>query len=231
MSDAEVVIDGDAHINEPMDVFEQFLDDDHRDLRPKLITDTRGLTRILMDGKLYPDPRLRQNHTKKVQGTQLGGVQAGARDPIARLDDLDTDGIDVQVMYGSLGLATSTIADVDFAVAMARACNSYYASFCGAGPGPPQVRRHAAGAGHAGGRRGGEAGGHRARPRRPHGGAHLRRPEPRRPVLPPAVRPRRGARRADLGALGQRLAPAGRPAPSASTPTSWCTPSGTRSSR
>ena len=134
MSDAEVVIDGDAHINEPMEVFEQFLDDDHRDLRPKLITDTRGLTRILMDGKLYPDPRLRQNHTKKVQGTQLGGVQAGARDPIARLDDLDTDGIDVQVMYGSLGLATSTIADADFAVAMARACNSYYASFCAPDP-------------------------------------------------------------------------------------------------
>jgi uncharacterized protein len=125
-----VVIDGDAHINEPLDVFAEFLDSAHRDRRPKAIVDTKGLNRILMDGQLYPEPRLTQNHTRKVQGSQLGGMQPGARDPIARLDDLDTDGIDVQVMYGSLGLALSTIADPEFAHAMSRACNDYYASFC-----------------------------------------------------------------------------------------------------
>src|SRR4051812_30931608 len=108
MADTDLVIDGDAHINEPLAVFEQLLDDAHRELRPKAVTDTKGLNRILMDGKLYPETRLRQNHVKKVQGTELGGVQKGARDPIARLDDMDTDGIDIQVMYGSLGLATST---------------------------------------------------------------------------------------------------------------------------
>ena len=128
------VIDADAHINEPIDVFADFLDDAHRDHRPLLIKDTKGLTRILMDGKLYPETRLRQNHAKKVQGTQLGGIQKGASDPVARLDDLDTDGIDVQVLYGSLGLSISTIGDVDFAIAMSRACNDYYASFCSGAP-------------------------------------------------------------------------------------------------
>jgi predicted TIM-barrel fold metal-dependent hydrolase len=128
------VIDADAHINEPIDVFAEFLDDAHRELRPRLITDTRGLTRILMDGKLYPETRLRQNHVKKVQGTQLGGMQKGASDPVARLDDMDTDGIDTQVLYGSLGLSISTIDDVDFAIAMSRACNDYYASFCAGAP-------------------------------------------------------------------------------------------------
>jgi predicted TIM-barrel fold metal-dependent hydrolase len=134
MAGSTLVVDGDAHINEPLDVFEEFLDADHRERRPKGITDTKGLNRILMDGKLYPDPRLRQNHVKKVQGSQLGGTQLGARDPHARLDDMDTDGIDIQVMYGSLGLATSTISDPDFATAMSRACNDYYASFCAANP-------------------------------------------------------------------------------------------------
>ena len=134
MVDDLLVIDADAHINEPVDVFEEHLDGDHRDLRPRLITDTKGLTRILMDGKLYPETRLRQNHVKKVQGTQLGGMQKGASDPIARLDDMDTDGIDLQVLYGSLGLSISTIADVDFAIAMARACNDYYAAFCSPAP-------------------------------------------------------------------------------------------------
>ena len=134
MSDDLRVIDADAHINEPIDVFADFLDEGHRDVRPQLIKDTKGLTRILMDGKLYPETRLRQNHVKKVQGTQLGGMQKGASDPIARLDDMDTDGIDVQVLYGSLGLSISTIQDVDYAIAMSRACNDYYASFCSAAP-------------------------------------------------------------------------------------------------
>ncbi|HXG68633.1 MAG TPA: amidohydrolase family protein, partial [Blastocatellia bacterium] len=59
---------------------------------------------------------------------------AGASDPQARLADLDLDGIDVQVIYGSLGLAISSIADKDFAAAMSRACNNYYADFCSASP-------------------------------------------------------------------------------------------------
>ena len=184
-----------------------------------------------MDGKLYPDPRLRQNHIKKVQGTQLGGIQAGARDPIARLDDLDTDGIDVQVMYGSLGLPISTIADADFAVAMARACNDYYASFCAPDPArlkctatlPVQdmpaaveeARRAVTELGHVG---------VTVPP-------NLRRPEPRRPVLPPAVRPRRRSSTCRSRCTGATARTCRRPAPSASTPTSWCTPSGTRSSR
>jgi predicted TIM-barrel fold metal-dependent hydrolase len=134
VADDLLVIDADAHINEPIDVLGEFLDEEHRDHRPQLIKDTKGLTRILMDGKLYPETRLRQNHVKKVQGTQLGGTQKGASDPVARLDDMDTDGIDIQVMYGSLGLATSTIQDVDYAIAIARACNDYYASFCEPNP-------------------------------------------------------------------------------------------------
>lgn len=131
---APIVIDGDAHINEPLERVAEHLEEHHRPFAPKLISDTRGLTRILMDGKLYPETRLKQSHVKKVQGTQLGGTQRGASDPVARLDDMDVDGVDVQVMYGSLGLATSTIADRDFAVALARACNDYYADFCSPNP-------------------------------------------------------------------------------------------------
>ena len=129
-----IVIDGDAHINEPLERVTEHLDEEHRPYAPKLISDTKGVSRILMDGKLYPETHLKQNHTKKVRGTQLGGTQKGAFDPHARLDDMDIDGIDIQVIYGSLGLATSTIADKDFAVAMARACNNFYTSFCSANP-------------------------------------------------------------------------------------------------
>lgn len=128
------VIDADAHVNEPVEVFEEFLDEPFRSRRPVLLKDTLGLTRILLEGRLYPDPGLKQAHTEKVEGKDLGGARPGASDPEARLADLDLDGMDVQVIYGSLGLAISTIKDLDFGVAMAKACNDYYSSFCSKSP-------------------------------------------------------------------------------------------------
>jgi hypothetical protein len=128
------IIDGDTHINEPMEVFERFLEEPYRARRPILVKDTFGLTRIVFEGRLYPEPRLRQVHTKKIEGTRMGGTHPGASDPKARLEALEMEGIDVQVIYGSFGLAISSIVDRDMAVAMSRACNDYYADFCSVAP-------------------------------------------------------------------------------------------------
>jgi len=125
-----MIIDSDTHINEPMDVFETFLEEPFKSRRPRLIKDTLGLTRILLEGRLFPEPRLRQAHSKQIEGTRMGGIHPGAADPVARLKDMDLDGADVQVIYGSLGLALSALQDTDFAIAMSRACNNYYSNFC-----------------------------------------------------------------------------------------------------
>lgn len=117
-----------------MEAFEQFLDERFRSRHPFVIKDTMGLTRIVLEGRLYPDPRLRQVHAKKIEGTRMGGIHQGAADPSARLADLDLEGIDVQVIYGSLGLAISALPNTDFAIALSRACNDYYASFCATAP-------------------------------------------------------------------------------------------------
>ncbi len=129
-----MIVDSDTHINEPVEAFERFLEEPYNSRRPRLIKDTLGLTRILLEGRLYPEPRLKQAHSKKVEGANLGGVRPGATDPKARVGDLDLEGIDVQVVLGSLGLALSALPDKDFAAAMARACNNYYADFCSVAP-------------------------------------------------------------------------------------------------
>lgn len=129
-----MIIDSDAHINESLDALVEYYDPAFRDRAPRLMKDTLGLTRILMEGKLYPDPRLRQRHTEKVEGKDLGGTHPGAANSTARLDDMDLDGIDLQVVYGSLGLGVTTIRDKDFAAATARALNDYYADFCSVDP-------------------------------------------------------------------------------------------------
>jgi predicted TIM-barrel fold metal-dependent hydrolase len=129
------VIDSDGHVNESLDAVAELMDPAYRSRRPILIKDTLGLTRILLEGRLYPDPRLRQAHTKGIEGIKLAGSRAGATDPAARLGDLDLEGIDVQVVYGSIGLAISSVRDRDVAAALARACNDYYAGFCRGGHG------------------------------------------------------------------------------------------------
>jgi uncharacterized protein len=131
---APLVVDGDAHVNEALDTVAELLEEPYRSRAPRLLTDTLGLTRILLEGRLYPDPRLRQRHRAGVEGKNLGGSQPGATDPRARIDDLDADEIDVQIVYGSLGLSLSTIRDANFAAAFARALNDYYADFCATTP-------------------------------------------------------------------------------------------------
>jgi predicted TIM-barrel fold metal-dependent hydrolase len=144
-----MIVDSDAHINEPMEAFEQFLEEPYRARRPRVIKDTLGLTRILLEGRLYPEPRLKQAHAQRVDVVdddvdcervivgcrgRTDGLPAGAADAAARLRDLDLEGIDVQVAFGNLGVALSALSDKDFAVAMSRACNNFYAEFCRADP-------------------------------------------------------------------------------------------------
>ena len=144
-----MIVDIDTHINEPMDVFERYLEDPYRSRRPRIVQDTLGLTRILLEGRLYPDPRLKQVFNQSHAGAgsamqrargivgcrgQMEGVPEGASDPRARIQDLDLEGIDVQVVFGNLGLTISALSDQDFAVALSRACNDYYADFCRSSP-------------------------------------------------------------------------------------------------
>jgi predicted TIM-barrel fold metal-dependent hydrolase len=148
-----MVVDSDAHISEPLEAFEQYLEEPYLSRRPRIVEDTLGFTRIILEGRLYPEPRLKQIRGKRSHGAndgvpvnteehdrargivgcrgQIGGLHSGAADAKARLDDLDREGIDVQLVLGNLGLVVSALPDKDFAVAMSRACNSYYSDFCG----------------------------------------------------------------------------------------------------
>jgi len=129
------VIDVDGHVFEPDDLWERYLDRRFHDRRPRLVLDERGTTRYLIEGRLTP------------AGTGVGAwvpegmreasaLREGAVDPRARLEDMDTDGIDVAVLYGaiSLGFSSHLIGDQELAVACCRAYNNWLADYCAAGP-------------------------------------------------------------------------------------------------
>jgi hypothetical protein len=127
------VIDADGHVWEPESVWETYLPPAFRERRPRLVTDNRGTTRYMLEGRLIPP------------GEGLGawapeGIyeatthRDGAFDPKLRLADMDEEGIDAAVLYGSFGLALWQAQDPAFATALCRAYNDWLADYCSTDP-------------------------------------------------------------------------------------------------
>jgi predicted TIM-barrel fold metal-dependent hydrolase len=123
------VIDADGHVWEPESLWERHLDPRFRERRPRLVRDNRGTTRYMLEGRLIPP------------GEGLGawapeGIfeatthRDGGFDPKLRLVDMDTEGIDVAVLYGSFGLALWQAQDPQLAIALCRAYNDWLAEYC-----------------------------------------------------------------------------------------------------
>ena len=109
---APPVIDVDGHVFEPDSLWEEHLDPAFLDRRPRLVHDERGTTRYLLDGNVVPPGTGRGAWVP--EGIQAASAQRdGATDPKARLVDMDTEGIDVAVLYGAASLGFYAITDLD----------------------------------------------------------------------------------------------------------------------
>ncbi|MBD2776649.1 amidohydrolase family protein [Iningainema tapete] len=132
-----LVIDADAHKLENPLVMRDYLEPEYRD-RIGLVIDNLGDQRArIVDynpatGKkdfvrMFPQPQglgkggFRNLHPETTLGAMFNKV---------RLEHMDSEGIDVQVIYGTLNLVFSSLIDKDLAIALCRAYNSYIASDC-----------------------------------------------------------------------------------------------------
>ena len=165
-----LVIDADTHVFEPLEHFDQYLEEPYKFRSPRVFRDQWGIIRVLMEGRLYPDPsitvyeaheKLRnpghahgsdhshdhnhggghahrhsdQGHSHSEEESLLEGVamamgRPGVTNPDARIKDLAVEGIDIQIVLGSLCFAACTLRDPGFALAFCKACNDYVAQFC-----------------------------------------------------------------------------------------------------
>jgi len=127
------VIDADGHVFEPEHVWEEYLDPAYRDRRPRIVRDNRGTTRYMLEGRLIP-PGEGAGAWAPEGIVEATTRRDGGFDPKLRLEDMDTEGIDVAVLYGSFGLALWQAQDADFAVALCRAYNDWLAGYCRTNP-------------------------------------------------------------------------------------------------
>jgi len=137
MYDGLLVIDADAHKIENPLVMLDYLEPQYRD-RMSLIIDSLGDQRIkIMDF----NPKTGQNDLVQLfpqpSGLGKGGFRTlhpettlGAMFNHVRIEHMDREGVDVQVVYGTLNLIFSSLLDTDLAIAFCKAYNTYMAEDC-----------------------------------------------------------------------------------------------------
>jgi predicted TIM-barrel fold metal-dependent hydrolase len=135
--EGEPVVDADGHVLEPADAW-RHLDPS---IRPRVHTDDRGLDHVLVGDDEVFVAKLGQMGTPGAdvstgspEPVPLETARPGAFDPTARLVDMDAEGIDVAVLYPTIGLGFWAIRDPATAVTVARAYNDWLAGYCAADP-------------------------------------------------------------------------------------------------
>jgi predicted TIM-barrel fold metal-dependent hydrolase len=132
------VIDADGHVLEPVDMFEKYMDPAYRDRAPRMIVDTDGKERLLIEGKILGSPKglgalggvgARQGTIDDVTMKYIEGRKGGF-DPHARIVDMDLDGIDAAFLYPSIGLFSGAVTEPALAAAMCRGYNRWLADYC-----------------------------------------------------------------------------------------------------
>jgi hypothetical protein len=127
------VIDVDGHVFEQESMWQQYLESTYQERRPRIVLDNKGAERYLIEGRLWPTPEGRGAWVP--EGIIKSGCRRpGGYDPQARLKDMDMDGIDMAVLYGTTALGFCWIEDAKFGAALCRAYNNWLADYCKADP-------------------------------------------------------------------------------------------------
>jgi uncharacterized protein len=142
MSHEGVVVDADGHVLEPADTWVQYIDPQYRDRAIRIVRDEKGYEVLLFDnqpleiirgqlgalGGVGMDVEPLQRRGKR---TYADGCPPGGYDPTARLKVMDQEGIDIALLYPTIGICwEGTVKDAKLATAYTRAYNRWLVDFC-----------------------------------------------------------------------------------------------------
>ena len=122
------VVDSDGHVLEPESMWPRYLEERFHGMAPRLIADSQGRLRTLLEGRMQPyiprppDPGSPSRRRK------------GGSDPLARLEDMDDEGMDASVMFPTAGLHFAAVQDPEVASALCRAYNDWLYDFAKTDP-------------------------------------------------------------------------------------------------
>jgi len=130
------IVDADGHVVEPESAWAT-LPQLHR---PHISADRAGYEHVVVgDTEILAVPlgtlaRPGSRFDDPASFRPLADAMPGGSDPVARLRDMDSEGIDQAVLYPTIGLYFSVVEDQATAVALAAAYNDWLADYCAADP-------------------------------------------------------------------------------------------------
>ena len=132
--DAPRIVDADAHVNPPHDMWQDYLPASLRSLAP-VVEHGEDADYIVFEGRkrkvlLINAQAGREGKDFKMEG-RVSDQRAGGWMPQARLDDMDQDGMDAAVLFGGGPLGT---ANQELYLASFAAYNRWLADFCAFAP-------------------------------------------------------------------------------------------------
>ena len=138
MTRAYHIIDADGHVLEPVDLWDKYIDPAYRDRAPRMIIDTDGKERLLVEGQVLGSKK--GFGVVGAIGSRQGAVSRGHHEvrggPAGRLRSArahpghGSDGIDAAFLYPSVGLFAGAVQEPALAAAMCRAYNRWLADYC-----------------------------------------------------------------------------------------------------
>ena len=111
------IIDADAHFIEPLSLFPKYLEPAFKSIAPRLVKDPKG-----------------QPQTLILEQLNLGYTASESDTPASRLKAMDDEGIDVMIMYPTLGLFFGglPVSEASSVAALCRAYNNWTFDYCSA---------------------------------------------------------------------------------------------------
>ena len=126
-----LVIDADGHVATTQEMWDQYMEKEYWDQRPQLVRTNSGRTKFMIQDTLYPGTA---GFAPGLPGQrEFGSLRSGGDDPKVRLEDMDSNGIDVCVCIPG-GPGMNMVKDPGLAAAMSRARNTWLQDFCSEDP-------------------------------------------------------------------------------------------------
>ena len=125
------IIDADGHVLERDIPWAELIDAPYRSRAPRAVQDNRGFTFIMIDGKLTPKPVGKGCSFVGAPRSHTPQATTGMVDPKQRLKDMDLEGIDTAVNFGTtVFLSLPFLENRDLACAIAHAYNTWLDGYC-----------------------------------------------------------------------------------------------------
>ena len=131
--DNVLVVDADGHVYEGDVDIASRMPEKWRSQAPVRLKDNQGNSRILLEGRIWsasqgPGPGVSGPMTDKARK-----ARPGMTDPAARLKDMDLEGIDVAVIFGTqIALTVNGLMSGDLAAVLCHAVNEWLLEYCSA---------------------------------------------------------------------------------------------------